>query len=82
MATNLKIKRIVEWIYPLYGNVHCMPYGKLEVTDGVTTKIVSTKGDKLEDNSDYQYITFNRKRYKVVNYYENNLPKLKLELVK
>lgn len=61
----LTIKRIVSWTFPYFGNTHIMPYGELEVTDGVDTKIVKTKGDKYTDNEGYQYITFKRKRYKV-----------------
>lgn len=48
METQVRIKRIVEWVFPYFGNRHTMPYGKLEVTDGKTTKICSTKGDTLE----------------------------------
>ena len=59
------IKRIVSWTFPYFGNIHIMPYGELEVTDGVDTKICKTKGDKYTDNEDYQYITFKRKRYLV-----------------
>jgi hypothetical protein len=44
------IKRVVSWTFPYFGNVHIMPYGELEVTDGVDTKIVKTKGDKYTDN--------------------------------
>lgn len=65
-TNNVTIIRVVEWITPYFGNKHFMPYGKLEVTDGETTKIVCTKGDKTGDHSDYQYITFKRKRYEVV----------------
>ena len=44
------IKRIVSWTFPYFGNIHIMPYGELEVTDGVDTKICKTKGDKYTDN--------------------------------
>ena len=62
---EVTIKRIVNWTFPYVGNVHIMPYGELEVTDGVDTKICKTKGDKYTDNEGYQYITFKRKRYLV-----------------
>ena len=62
---EVTIKRIVNWTFPYFGNVHIMPYGELEVTDGVDTKICKTKGDKYTDNEGYQYITFKRKRYLV-----------------
>lgn len=81
METNVRIKRVIEWIQPYFGNRHTMPYGKLEVTDGVTTKIVKTKGDVLGEFERYgcQYIMFNRKPYELVHYYEGNKHKLKLE---
>ncbi len=75
------IKDVIEWIYPYFGNVHCMPYGKLLVSDGTTTKVCPTKGDKITDNDGYQYITFKRKRYKVVKYYKGNMKCIKLEEV-
>lgn len=65
---DVRLVKILQWCYPIYGygNVHTMPYGKLLVTDGIDTKVCSTKGDKIGDNDGYQYITFKRKRYKVV----------------
>lgn len=67
---EVKIKRIISWTFPYFGNKHTMPYGKLEVTDGVDTKIVNTKGDTLDtfDRYQCQYITFKRKPYKVTGY--------------
>ena len=64
---EVKIKRIVSWTFPYFGNRHFMPYGKLEVTDGKETMVVSTKGDTLDTYERYgcQYITFKRKPYKV-----------------
>lgn len=62
----VKIKRVLEWTIPYFGNSHIMPYGKLLVTDGETEKVCSTKGDKETDTDGYQYITFNRKRYEVI----------------
>lgn len=81
METKVRIKRIVEWVQPYFGNSHFMPYGKLEVTDGETTKVVSTKGDVLGEFERYgcQYITFNRKPYKLVKYIDGDKRKLKLE---
>lgn len=78
------IKRVVEWVQPYFGNRHTMPYGKLEVTDGVTTRIVNTKGDTLDTFDRYgcQYITFNRKPYKLIEFYEGHLRKMKLEPIK
>ena len=67
IENQVRIKRIVSWVFPYFGNRHTMPYGKLEITDGVDTKIVSTKGDTVETYDRYgcQYITFKRKPYKV-----------------
>lgn len=59
--------KVIEWTIPHHGNVHFCPYGKLLVSDGVVNKICKTKGDKYNDTTGYQYITFRRKRYKVVN---------------
>lgn len=66
-AAKVQVKKIVSWTYPLFGNNHVMPYGVLLVTDGVTEKACRTKGDRCDDGWDGpQYITFKRKRYKVV----------------
>ena len=62
-----RIKAVMEWVIPHFGNRHIMPYGKLLVTDGTKEKICKTKGDLEYDESDYQYITFQRKRYRVIN---------------
>ena len=82
METNVRIKRVVEWIQPYFGNRHTMPYGKLEVTDGVMTKIVKTKGDVLGEFEKYgcQYIMFNRKPYELVHYYEGNKHKVTITI--
>lgn len=65
---KLKVVRIIDYVVPMYGNIHCMPYFTLEVTDGEKTQICKSKGDKWNDcNAEGQYITFNRKRYKVLN---------------
>ena len=81
MEAQVRIKRIVDWIEPLFGNRHTMPYGKLEVTDGETTKICSTKGDTVETWSKHycQYITFKRKAYEVCT---NAQGKIYLEPIK
>lgn len=80
--TQVRVKRIVSWTIPMFGNRHTMPYGKLLVTDGETEKVVSTKGDTLLTYQRFycQYITFNRKHYAVVVYYdEKNHKRIKLE---
>ena len=59
------VKKVVEWNIPMFGNRHCMPYGKLLVTDGETEKVCKTKGDLDTDLFERQHITFNRKRYYV-----------------
>lgn len=64
---DVKIKSIVSWTIPYFGNNHYCSYGVLQVTDGTTTKNCRTKGDVVGDTIGYQYITFNRRRYKVVN---------------
>lgn len=67
---KVRIKRIVSWTIPTFGNCHTIPYGKLLVTDGETEKVVSTKGDTLDTYERFhrQYITFKRKHYEVVTY--------------
>ncbi len=67
MENKVEITSVVSWAVPMCGNRHFMPYGTLRVTDGVTTKICQTKGDRWVDHDGYQYITFKRKRYKVIN---------------
>lgn len=82
METQVRIKRIIYWVFPYFGNRHTMPYGKLEVTDGKTTKICSTKGDTLETWRIHQcqYITFNRKPYKVCGHISQRGKSTKLYL--
>ena len=61
-----RIIGLVDYTIPMFGNKRCMPYGKLKVTDGVETKIVSIKdGDASVGYK--QYFTFNRKRYYIRN---------------
>lgn len=81
MDKIVKVIKIVEWCTPYFGNNHFMPYGKLEVTDGVTTKIVKTQGDTVMTYQKHgcQYIMFNRKPYKVVVCYNDNKFKINLE---
>lgn len=67
MASEVRVKGIVSWTYPYFGNNHVMSYGVLLVTDGVDDKSCRTKGDRWDDGCDWpQYITFKRKRYRVV----------------
>lgn len=63
---SVRIERIVEYIIPMYGNKRCVPYGKLKVTDGVDSKIVSIK-DGDESVGYKQYFTFKRHRYYIRN---------------
>ena len=80
--TQVRVKRVIEWTIPYFGNRHTMPYGKLLVTDGTNEKVVSTKGDTLDSYKRYncQYITFNRKNYEVVIYRdEKNIEHVRLE---
>jgi len=46
MANEVRVKGIVSWTYPYFGNNHVMPYGVLLVTDGVDEKACRTKGDR------------------------------------
>lgn len=78
---EVRIKRILSWTIPFFGNHHIMPYGTILVTDGETEKACKTKGDLEWDNVGYQYITFKRKRYRVVKYYDGDKQKVKLEKV-
>lgn len=60
--------RIIEWVIPYFGNKHFMPYGTLLVTEGEHTQVCRTKGDRYDTVSSIgQYVTFRRKRYKVIN---------------
>lgn len=80
--TQVRVKRVISWTIPYFGNRHTMPYGKLLVTDGETEKVVSTKGDTLDSYKRYncQYITFKRKPYEVVRYRdEKNIEHVRLE---
>jgi hypothetical protein len=74
--------QVIDWIIPHFGNTHIMPYGTLRVTNGEVTKICKTKGDRNTDIVGYQYITFQRKRYKVMNVGSLYSPKIKLEIIK
>lgn len=81
METKVKVIRKVEWIYPYFGNKHTVPYGKLEVSDGTTTKVVKTLGDTVETYRKHrcQYIMFKRKPYKIVTFYEGKIKKIGVE---
>ena len=80
MANEVRVKGIVSWAYPYFGNNHVMPYGVLLVTDGETEKACRTKGDRWDDGCDWpQYITFKRKRYQVVREGRSFAEKFRLE---
>lgn len=72
MAKQIEITQAVwvRYIIPTFGNNHTIPYGAIMVFANVNgvkiTKICKTKGDTTFDNGE-QYITFCRKRYKVIN---------------
>lgn len=72
---------IIKWCIPFFGNNHTMPYGTIRVTEGDYVQICKTKGDTIGEYNPYigQYITFNRKRYKVIN--KGTLYSPKLELI-
>lgn len=63
---DVRIKKVVSWTIPFFGNDHIMPYGSLLVTDGNTERVCRTKGDRFYDNDGYQYIIFNRRRYEII----------------
>lgn len=67
---KVRIKKVLSWTIPYFGNRHTMPYGKLLVTDGEAEKVVSTKGDTLDSYPRFycQYVMFKRKPYEVVTY--------------
>ena len=71
---------IIKWCIPYFGNNHTMPYGTLRVTESDRTQICKTKGDKIGEYNQTigQYITFNRKRYKVLNKGTMFSPKIEL----
>lgn len=80
MANEVRVKGIVSWTYPYFGNNHVMSYGVLLVTDGVDEKACRTKGDRCDDGCDGpQYITFKRKRYRVVREGRSFAEKFRLE---
>ena len=55
------IKKIIDYTIPLCGNKRIMPYGKLLVSDGEISKVVSIQGEPK------QFFTFTRKRYYIKN---------------
>ena len=60
--------RVIKWVIPYFGNKHFQPYGTLLVTEGEHTQVCRTKGDTYSEASSIgQYVTFRRKRYKVIN---------------
>lgn len=72
---------IIDWRIPCFGNNHTMPYGTIQVTEGDYVQICKTKGDVIGEYNPCigQYITFKRKRYKVIN--KGTLYSPKLELI-
>ena len=62
VVPKVKILKIIDYTIPMYGNRRCLPYGKLKVTDGTTTKVVDIK-DGTKEEGYRQYFTFNRRRY-------------------
>lgn len=76
---------VKNWVIPMYGNKHFMPYGTLHVaivdeTDGSQgTIIVKTKGDCIGDKEGYQYVTINRQRYRVITESSMWNPQIKLK---
>ena len=76
----MKVQKI-KWCIPYFGNAHSMPYGVLRVTEGAKIQICPTKGDKIGEYNPVigQYITFNRKKYKIVNNGSLYAPKIELK---
>lgn len=73
-----------DWIIPMCGNKHSIPYGWVEVigtlNDGTkVNKVFKTHGDKWEEHSPYQYIIINKQRYIVRNKGSLYFPKLEIE---
>ena len=69
----IKVKDVLKWTIPMFGNKHSEPYGKLLVGDGETERVVKTKEDSCGS-----YITFNRKRYRISNKGSLYSPKLEV----
>lgn len=80
-GNNVRIKQILTYTIPTFGNNHTMPYFTAEITDGKDVKVCKSKGDVTGDYTGYQYITFKRKRYKVMNNGSLWYPKLTLSQV-
>ena len=70
---------IFEWIIPCSNSKHKMPYGTLKITKDRTTKLCEIQG--CTEKVNYQYVTFEGKKYKVTNLGKPYTPKLKLELI-
>lgn len=80
---NVKITTF-DWNIPMYGNVHSIPYGWLEVVgtlnDGTkVNKVFKTYGDKWQEHSPHQYIIINKQRYIVRNVGNLYYPKFEIE---
>lgn len=71
-----------DWIIPLYGNTHIMPYGTIRVrgkVDGMDVcQNCKTHGDKISDHMT-QYVIFQGVRFIVRNDGTMYSPKLRLE---
>lgn len=68
MTRELNV-RVLSWTIPTFGNIHTMPYGVFEISDGETTQQCKTRGDTLDGSfKKYgcQYVYFRRQPYKVV----------------
>lgn len=72
----------LDWIIPLYGNPHIMPYGTICVrgkVDGMDVcQNCKTHGDKIGDHLP-QYVIFQGVRFIVRNDGTMYVPKLRLE---
>lgn len=75
---NIRVKSLIDWTIPTYGNNHSIPYGVLLVTDGKTEERCKTKNDLWTDHG-RQYIVFKRRRYYVINKGSLYCPMLELE---
>lgn len=59
----IKIKAVLDWTIPCFGNKRREPYGTLVVSDGEKEKVV-----KMKEGNGGTYIVVNRKRYSIVNH--------------
>lgn len=75
-----RIKALLSYNIPFFGNERTRPYFTAIVTDGTRTQVCKSKGDRSGDAETCQFLTFNRKRYKVINRGTMYAPDLHLEL--